>query len=55
MTHEEAVNAALADMGLPRTRENYLYVLYGGEPLPEEWDAEDEERNVPPDLRVQIT
>lgn len=55
MTHEEAVNAALIDMGLPRTRENYLYVLFGGEPLPEDWSADDEERNLPPDLRAQTT
>lgn len=52
MTHEESVEAFLKDLGLPRTRENYLYVLFGGEPLPEDWGYQDEIRNLPPDLRL---
>lgn len=55
MSHEDAVNAALEDMGLPRTRDNYLYVLFGGEALPEDWGPEDEARNVPADLRLPVT
>lgn len=51
MTHEDAVNAALREMGLSRTRDNYLLVLFGGEPLPEDWGPHDEIRNVPADLR----
>lgn len=39
----------LLSLGLERTRENYLYVLYNGE-LPSEWDDEAEEQ-LPPDLR----
>ncbi len=51
MTHDASVEEALARLGLPRTRDNYLYVLFGGEPLPEDWGPHDEERNLPPDLR----
>jgi hypothetical protein len=40
---------ALVRLGLERTRENYLYVLYNGE-VPEDWDEEAEEQ-LPPDLR----
>lgn len=45
------IDATLRKLGLPRTRENYLYALFGGEPLPEEWDWQDELRSIPPDLR----
>lgn len=40
----------LEALGLPRTRENYLFVMYDGV-LPEEWDDEAEEQ-LPPDLRI---
>lgn len=40
----------LTEIGLERTRENYLFVLYDGN-IPEEWDDEAEEQ-LPPDLRV---
>ncbi len=54
-THEKSVNAALQAMGLPRTRDNYVYVLFGGEPLPEDWGPADEIRNVPSDLRLAVS
>jgi hypothetical protein len=41
---------ALVDLGLERTRENYLYVIYNGEVPTEGWDEEAEEQ-LPPDLR----
>lgn len=41
---------ALKRMGLERTRENYLYVLYDGNVPTEGWDEEAEEQ-LPPDLR----
>lgn len=47
---KDDVDAALERMGLPRTRENYIYALYGGYP-PQDWD-EDAEEQLPPDLRV---
>lgn len=53
--HEDAVNAALKGMGLPRTRDNFLFVLFGGEPVPEDWGPHDEMRNVPADLRAPLT
>jgi len=40
----------LVALGLERTRENYLFVLYDGN-LPETWDEEAEEQ-LPPDLRL---
>jgi hypothetical protein len=40
----------LVELGLERTRENYLFVLYDGN-LPEVWDEEAEEQ-LPPDLRL---
>lgn len=49
---QDFVDRALARMGLPRTRENYLYALFGGDPIPEDWGPVDEERNLPPDLRL---
>jgi hypothetical protein len=52
--HEDAVNAALKDMGLPRTRNNYLFVLFGGESLPEDWGPHDEMRNIPSDLQAPL-
>lgn len=42
----------LAELGLPRTRENYLFVLYDGR-IPEDWDEEAEEQ-LPPDLRLKV-
>lgn len=44
------VDDVLKRLGLPRTRENYLAVLYDGPP-PEEWD-EDVESTLPPELRL---
>lgn len=46
--------AALQAMGLPRTRENYLFVLYDGNVPEDGWDEEAEEQ-LPPDLRVHFT
>lgn len=40
----------LVELGLERTRENYLFVLYDG-CLPDAWDEEAEEQ-LPPDLRI---
>lgn len=42
--------ARLREFGMDRTRDNYLWVLYGGD-VPEELDAEDE-MSLPPDLRA---
>ena len=50
MSEYECYERVLRELGLPRTRENFLYVLYDGN-LPEDWDAEAEEQ-LPPDLRV---
>jgi hypothetical protein len=47
---EDSYDLVLEALGLPRTRENYLFVLYDGN-LPEEWDEEAEEQ-LPPDLRI---
>ena len=46
----ESYERVLAAIGLERTRENYLFVLYDGV-IPEDWDDEAEEQ-LPPDLRV---
>jgi hypothetical protein len=46
-TYEEA----LVNLGLERTRENYLWVFYGGNFPDEGWDEEAEEQ-LPPDLRL---
>jgi len=40
----------LVRMGLERTRENYLWLIYNGE-VPEEFDYDDEQV-LPPDLRI---
>lgn len=45
----ETYERVLVALGLERTRENYLFVLYNGD-LPEDWDEEAEEQ-LPPDLR----
>lgn len=50
MTVEDSYDVVLRELGLPRTRENYLFVMYDGN-LPEDWDAEAEEQ-LPPDLRI---
>jgi hypothetical protein len=47
---EDSYDRVLEALGLSRTRENYLFVLYDGN-LPEEWDEEAEEQ-LPPDLRI---
>lgn len=46
----ECYENVLRELGLERTRENYLFVLYDGA-IPEDWDEEAEEQ-LPPDLRV---
>lgn len=46
----DSYERVLAELGLARTRENYLFVLYDGN-IPEEWDDEAEEQ-LPTDLRV---
>ena len=46
-THYEEI---LVEMGLERTRENYLWLIYNGE-VPEEFDYDDEQV-LPPDLRI---
>lgn len=46
----ESYERVLEALGLERTRENYLFVLYDGN-LPDEWDEEAEEQ-LPPDLRL---
>lgn len=45
----ECYEEVIKILGLERTRENYLFVLYDGN-LPDEWDDEAEEQ-LPPDLR----
>lgn len=40
----------LAETGRPRTRENFLRASF--EELPDEWDDEAEELNLPADLRL---
>ena len=50
-TPYDSYEQVLKDLGLPRTRENYLYVLYNGEVPTEDWDEEAEEQ-LPPDLRI---
>jgi hypothetical protein len=46
----DSYERVLEELGMPRTRENYLWVMYDGV-LPDEWDEEAEEQ-LPPDLRV---
>lgn len=46
----ESYERALVALGLERTRENYLFVLYDGA-LPDDWD-EEAEAQLPPDLRI---
>jgi len=48
----DSYERVLMELKLPRTRENYLFVLYDGN-LPEDWDEEAEEQ-LPPDLRVTL-
>lgn len=50
MNAEDSYDIVLRELGLPRTRENYLFVMYDGN-LPEDWDEEAEEQ-LPPDLRI---
>jgi hypothetical protein len=52
MSNYESYEKVLKELNLPRTRENYLYVLYDGN-LPDfdDWDEEAEEY-LPPDLRI---
>ena len=50
-TPEDPYDIVLRELGLPRTRENYLFVLYDGAAPTEEWDDEAEEQ-LPPDLRL---
>lgn len=45
-----SIERCLIEMKLPRTRENFIRMSY--EDLPEEWDDEAEELNLPPDLRL---
>lgn len=47
---KDDVDEALERMSLPRTRENYIYALYGGFP-PDNWDEEDEQ-HLPLDLQI---
>ncbi len=46
----DSYDLVLAELGMPRTRENYLWVMYDGD-IPEDWDEEAEEQ-LPPDLRI---
>jgi hypothetical protein len=46
----DSYERVLQELGMQRTRENYLWVMYDGV-LPDEWDEEAEEQ-LPPDLRV---
>jgi hypothetical protein len=46
----DSYDLVLIELGMPRTRENYLWVMYDGN-LPEDWDEEAEEQ-LPLDLRV---
>lgn len=50
MSKYDSYEAVLKALGLERTRENYLFVLYDGE-VPEDWDEEAEDQ-LPPDLRI---
>jgi hypothetical protein len=47
---EDSYDKVLIELGMPRTRENYLWVMYDGN-TPEDWDEEAEEQ-LPLDLRV---
>lgn len=47
---EDSYDKILRQLGLPRTRENYLFVMYDGK-MPDEWD-EEAEAQLPEDLRV---
>lgn len=47
----ECYERVLREIGLPRTRENFLYVMYDGNVPEEDWDDEAEEQ-LPPDLRI---
>jgi hypothetical protein len=46
----DSYDLVLAELGMSRTRENYLWVMYDGN-IPEDWDEEAEEQ-LPLDLRV---
>ena len=50
MSEYDSYERALVELKLPRTRENYLFVLYDGA-TPDDWDEEAEEQ-LPPDLRA---
>lgn len=50
MSDQSGIEEMLTKMGLPRTRANWIFVLWGGEP-PETWD-DDEENTIPEDLRL---
>ncbi len=50
MSDYASYERVLVELGLERTRENYLFVLYDGN-LPDDWDDE-AEGQLPPDLRV---
>ena len=47
---EDSYDRVLAKLGMPRTRENYLWVKYNGEVPWDYWD-EDAEMALPEDLR----
>jgi len=47
---EDSYDLVLIELSMPRTRENYLWVMYDGN-IPEDWDEEAEEQ-LPLDLRV---
>lgn len=50
MAEKDEIDEALERIGLPRTRANYLWVLYNGD-IPDDWDDEAEEQ-IPLDLRL---
>jgi hypothetical protein len=47
---EDSYDKVLVALKMPRTRENYLWVMYDGN-IPEDWDEEAEEQ-LPLDLRI---
>lgn len=51
-TEYESYERVLRELGLERTRANYLFVLYDGN-IPEDWD-EEAEQQLPPDLRLGL-
>lgn len=50
----KAIDDMLKSMGLERTRENYLFVMYDGNVPEDDWDQEAEDQ-LPVDLRLSIS